>query len=195
MVDIVRANPGTPLRFSLLRDGKPIEIRVTTENALDSGKRIGRIGAGPYIDESLLASMRGEVRFGPLAAVKRALYKTWDLSAFSVEMMGKLLTGQASLKNLSGPVTIADYAGRSAEAGLSVFIGFLALVSVSLGVLNLLPIPILDGGHLLYYFAELLIGRPVPDSVQEVAQKIGAALLGALMILALFNDLHRLLAG
>jgi regulator of sigma E protease len=195
MVDIVRASPGKPLRFTLLRDGKPLEISVTPDDILDSGKQVGRIGAAPYVDEAQLAFMRGEVRFGPLVAAKRALYKTWDLSTFSVEMMAKLLTGQASLKNLSGPVTIADYAGRSAEAGLSVFIGFLALVSVSLGVLNLLPIPILDGGHLLYYFAELLIGRPVPDSVQEVAQKIGAALLGALMILALFNDLHRLLAG
>jgi regulator of sigma E protease len=142
-----------------------------------------------------MASLQGEVRFGALEAMKRALQKTWDLSVFSLEMLGRMVIGEASLKNLSGPITIADYAGRSAEAGTGAFVAFLALISVSLGVLNLLPIPLLDGGHLLYYLAEFFTGRPVPDAVQAIGQKVGAALLAALMFFALFNDFHRLFAG
>jgi regulator of sigma E protease len=195
MVAMVRASPERPLRFRIERAGQPIELTITPEAAQDQGQSIGRIGATPRVDEAQLALLRDEVRFGPVEAMKRALYRTWDLSTFSLEMMGRLVTGQASLKNISGPVTIADYAGRSAEAGLTSFIAFLALISVSLAVLNLLPIPLLDGGHLLYYFAEFLTGRPVPDAVQETGQKIGAALLAALMFFALYNDLQRLLAG
>lgn len=195
MVKIIRDRPERSLRMEIIRAGQPIGISVTPASAKEDGQTIGRIGAAPKVDPALFAGMQREIRFGPLQALKRALYKTWDLSTFSLDMMGKLVTGHASLKSLSGPVTIADYAGRSAEAGPSVFIGFLALVSVSLGVLNLLPIPLLDGGHLLYYLAELLTGRPVPDSIQEIGQRIGAALLAALMLLALFNDFHRLIAG
>jgi regulator of sigma E protease len=195
MVAIVRASPERALRFRIERDGRQSELSIAPESAQDGAARIGRIGATPQVDEGVLASLRGEVRFGPGEALKRALYKTWDLSTFSLEMLGRLVIGEASLKNISGPVTIADYAGRSAEAGLAAFIGFLALISVSLGVLNLLPIPLLDGGHLLYYSAEFLTGRPVPDSIQETGQKIGAALLATLMFLALFNDLQRLFAG
>ncbi|MDD3529162.1 MAG: RIP metalloprotease RseP [Gallionellaceae bacterium] len=195
MVAIVRASPERPLRFRVERDGRPLELTVTPAAAQDRTERIGRIGATPHLDEAELARLRAEVRFGPVEAMQRALYRTWDLSAFSLEMLGRLVIGQASLKNLSGPVTIADYAGKSAEAGLAAFIGFLALISVSLAVLNLLPIPLLDGGHLLYYSAEFLTGRPLPDSVQAAGQKIGAALLAALMMFALFNDLQRLFAG
>ena len=195
MVAAVRAGPERPLRFLIERDGQRLELLVTPAAVAEGADQIGRIGAAPHVDESLLAQLRGEVRFGPAEAMTRALYRTWDLSSFSLEMLGRLVTGQASLKNLSGPVTIADYAGRSAEAGITAFVAFLALISVSLAVLNLLPIPLLDGGHLLYYFAEFLTGRPVPDSVQEIGQKIGAALLATLMLLALFNDLQRLFAG
>jgi len=195
LVETVRANPSKRIKLEVARASQEISLEVTPAAVDSNGRTIGRIGAAPRIDEAELASVLQEVRFGPLEALQRAAGKTWDLATFSLEMMGKLVIGQASLKNLSGPVTIADYAGRSAEAGLSAFIGFLALVSVSLGVLNLLPIPLLDGGHLLYYSAEFLTGRPVPDSVQEIGQKIGAALLGALMMLALFNDFHRLLTG
>ncbi len=195
MVAIVRASPEKPLRFEIERAGQRLELPVTPTGEKEGADSIGRIGASPQVDEALIAPLRGEVRFGPLEATKRALYKTWDLSTFSLEMLGRLVIGQASLKNISGPVTIADFAGRSAEAGLASFVAFLALISVSLAVLNLLPIPLLDGGHLLYYSAEFLTGRPVPESVQIIGQKIGAALLATLMLFALFNDFHRLFAG
>ena len=118
--------------------------------------------------------------------------KTWELSAFTVRMLGRILTGEASLKNISGPITMADFAGQSAQAGMLVFVGYLALISISLGVLNLLPVPLLDGGHLLYYFAEIIKGSPVSDRAFEVGQRIGMAMLAVLMALALFNDLSRL---
>jgi regulator of sigma E protease len=195
MVKIIKSSPDKPLRMDLIRADKPIEIMVTPAATKEAGQAIGRIGAAPRVDVALFAALQTEIRFGPMVAMQRALYKTWDLSAFSLEMMGRLVIGQASLKNISGPVTIADYAGRSAEAGLTAFVSFLALISVSLGVLNLLPVPLLDGGHLLYYFIEFLTGRPVSDSAQEMGQKIGAALLATLMLFALFNDFHRLLTG
>jgi len=195
MVAIVRAKPDQALRFRIERAGKTLELTVRPQSVEEGDARIGRIGATPHVDEQALERLRGEVRFGPVESAKRALYRTWDLSTFSLEMLGRLVIGQASLKNISGPVTIADFAGRSAEAGFAAFVSFLALISVSLAVLNLLPIPILDGGHLLYYFAEFLTGRPVPDSVQEIGQKIGAALLAMLMLLALFNDIQRLFAS
>jgi len=195
MVKIVKASPEKPLRLALLRSDKAMTVTLTPAAAHELDQTIGRIGAAPHVDPALFASMQAEIRFGPAAAMKRALVKTWDLSTFSLEMMGRLVIGQASLKNISGPVTIADYAGRSAEAGITAFIAFLALISVSLGVLNLLPIPLLDGGHLLYYFVELITGQPVSDRIQGVGQKIGMALLATLMLFALFNDFHRLLTG
>jgi len=195
MVKIVKASPEKPLRLALLRSDKAMTVTLTPAAAHELDRTIGRIGAAPHVDPALFASMQAEIRFGPAAAMKRALVKTWDLSTFSLEMMGRLVIGQASLKNISGPVTIADYAGRSAEAGITAFIAFRALISVSLGVLNLLPIPLLDGGHLLYYFVELITGQPVSDRIQGVGQKIGMALLATLMLFALFNDFHRLLTG
>ena len=194
-VDLIRARPGQSLQVRLLRDGKEMEASVLSERIDANGTAIGRIGAAPRIDPELMAHLQGEVRFGPLESLKRALYKTWDLSTFSLEMLGRMVIGEASLKHLSGPITIADYAGKSAEAGIGAFVAFLALISVSLGVLNLLPIPLLDGGHLLYYLAEFFTGRPVSEAVQEIGQKIGIALLAALMFFALFNDFYRLFTG
>ena len=118
--------------------------------------------------------------------------KTWELSVFTLKMLGRIFIGEASLKNISGPLTMADFAGQSAQAGTLVFVGYLALISISLGVLNLLPVPLLDGGHLLYYFAEVLKGSPVSDRAFEVGQRIGMAMLAVLMALALFNDVSRL---
>jgi regulator of sigma E protease len=195
LVDLVRAAPQRLLRLRLQRDGQTLEIEVTPESVQEGSARIGRIGAAPRVDAELLAPYRGEVRYGPWQALWHAGARTWELASFSLEMLGRMVMGQASLKNLSGPITIADYAGQSAQGGMASFVAFLALVSVSLGVLNLLPVPLLDGGHLLYYFAEFLTGRPVPERVQEIGQKIGMGLLALLMFFALYNDLQRLFAG
>ena len=139
------------------------------------------------------ASHRTEtVRYAPAQALGRAVGQVWNTSVLSLKLLGKMLIGQASLQNLSGPLTVADYAGRAAHLGLQAFISFLALVSVSLGVLNLLPIPVLDGGHLLYYCVEFLTGRPVPDHWQAMLQKVGIACILLLTSLALFNDVSRM---
>lgn len=195
VVTVVRAAPDVSLKVQLEREGKLREFVIVPEPSTSNGQNHGRIGAAPQIDPALFAPYQGEARYGPLDAVSRSLGRTWELSIFSLEMMGRMLIGEVSLKNLSGPITIADYAGQSAASGASSFISFLALVSISLGVLNLLPVPLLDGGHLLYYFAEFVTGRPVPERIQEIGQKIGIGLLGLLMFFAIFNDLQRLFVG
>jgi len=195
VVSAVRAAPNVSLRIQVERRGQQREFVVVPESVQTHGQRSGRIGAAPQIDPTLLAPFQDEARYGPIEAFSRALGRTWELSAFSLQMMGRMLVGEASLKNLSGPITIADYAGQSAASGTASFVAFLALVSISLGVLNLLPVPLLDGGHLLYYFAEFLTGRPVPERVQEIGQRLGIGLLGLLMFFALFNDLQRLFVG
>jgi regulator of sigma E protease len=135
------------------------------------------------------------VSYGPAAALKLALVRTWETAAFSLRMLGKMLVGEVSWKNLSGPVTIADYAGQSAQLGLAAYVAFIALISISLGVLNLLPIPLLDGGHLMYYVAEIIKGSPVSERVMELGQRLGLSLLLFLMAFAFYNDINRLLSG
>lgn len=190
----VRQSPNTRLHFQIERQNRSLEFIVVPETVGDKDK-IGRIGAGPKIDPDLFAPYQSEVSYGAIEALQRAIGRTWELSTFSLQMLGRMLIGEASLKNLSGPITIADYAGQSAAGGMASFISFLALVSISLGVLNLLPVPLLDGGHLLYYFAEFLTGKPVPERIQEIGQRIGIGLLGMLMFFALFNDIQRLFVG
>ena len=151
---------------------------------------IGRIGASiSHRVETV------EVRYGGLEALARATRQTWDMSVFSLRMLGKMFTGELSWRNLSGPVSIADYAGQSARVGWFAYVSFLALISISLGVLNLLPIPVLDGGHLVYYALEALRGRPLSERVVELTQKAGLAMIAAMMVLALFNDLTRLIGS
>jgi regulator of sigma E protease len=128
-------------------------------------------------------------------AVWQAVRKTWDASIFTLEMMGKMVMGKVSIKNLSGPLTIADYAGQSAQMGWLPYVSFLALVSISLGVLNLLPVPLLDGGHLMYYSVEVIKGRPVSERALEIGQKVGVVLLFSLMAFAIYNDIQRLVGG
>ncbi|MEW6120335.1 MAG: RIP metalloprotease RseP [Pseudomonadota bacterium] len=194
-VQTIRAHPGKSLRIDVLRDGRTRTIVVTPDSVDEAGVRVGKIGAGPQIDEGVLAGLMTEVRYGPAEALWRGTVKTWDMSVFTLEMMGRMVLGQVSWKNLSGPLTIADYAGQSATLGWISFVGFLALVSVSLGVLNLLPIPLLDGGHLMYYVAEVLTGRPVSERTMEIGARVGMMLLLLLMSFALFNDLQRLISG
>lgn len=195
LVQWVRQHPAKPLRIEYERQGQRGELTVVPDAVDEAGQRVGKIGAGPRIDESTLAMLMTEVRYGPVDALWRGAVKTWDMSLFTLEMMGRMVMGQVSWKNLSGPLTIADYAGQSAALGWVSFVGFLALVSVSLGVLNLLPVPLLDGGHLMYYVAEVFTGRPVSERTMEIGSRIGMILLLLLMSFALFNDLQRLIGG
>ncbi|MHB1214804.1 MAG: RIP metalloprotease RseP [Thiobacillus sp.] len=194
-VQLVRQHPAQSLRIEYERQGRRGELTVVPEAVDEGGQRVGKIGAGPKVDEATLATLITEVRYGPVDALVQGAVKTWDTSLFTLEMMGRMVVGQVSWKNLSGPLTIADYAGQSAALGWISFVGFLALVSVSLGVLNLLPIPLLDGGHLMYYVAEVFTGRPVSERTMEIGSRIGMFLLLLLMSFALFNDLQRLIGG
>lgn len=189
---LTNANPARPLMFRVERAGHAEEFSVVPEAVEQGGRVIGIAGLRLKVDPAVAQRLAVVVRYGPIEALAQGARKTWDLSVFTLKMLGRIVTGQASLKNISGPLTIADFAGQSAQAGTLVFVGYLALISISLGVLNLLPVPLLDGGHLLYYFAEILKGSPVSDRTFEVGQRIGMAMLAVLMALALFNDVSRL---
>ena len=196
----VKSHAGQPLTLQVERaaagqteaqgSGKLEDIRIVPQAQRDAatGQQVGRIGA-----ELATQVPSINVRYGPVESLQLGARRTWDLAVYSVRMFGRMIVGDASLKNLSGPVTIADYAGKSARLGPSAFLSFLALVSISLGVLNLLPIPVLDGGHLLYYLVEAVTGKVVSDRWQLVFQRAGLACIVALSAIALFNDLARLI--
>jgi regulator of sigma E protease len=187
IVTRIRASPDAPLVFDVERNRQPVRITLTPDRVQEGERVIGRIGVGP--------GDMVEVRYGAWTGLQRAVARTWEVSVFSLRMLGKMLVGEVSLKNLSGPVTIADFAGKSAQAGWVPFLLFLALISISLGVLNLLPIPLLDGGHLLYYVVEIVKGSPVSERAMEVGQQVGMAVLFVLMAFALYNDVVRLTSG
>jgi len=195
VVTAVRARPGELVRLRVLRDGTTTEIALRPEAVQQSGERFGRIGAAPHVDPEAIKEFVTTVRYAPSTALAMALERTWEMSAFSLKMLGKMVVGEISWKNLSGPVTIADYAGQTAQIGLGAYAAFLALISISLGVLNLLPIPLLDGGHLLYYVVEIFKGSPVSERTMELGQRLGLTVLLFLMAFALYNDFNRLLAG
>ena len=195
VVAAVRSHPGAALNLEIRRNGTQLSLPVMPDVFTENGRPVGRIGAGPKIDRDALAGVMTEVRYGPIESIGQAFYKTWDTSVFSLQMLGRMIIGEVSLKNLSGPITIADYAGQSAQAGTVSFLLFLALISISLGVLNLLPIPLLDGGHLMYYIFELFKGSPVSDKAIEIGQHLGMGLLFVLMAFALYNDINRLISG
>jgi len=183
------------LHVELLRNGQPVAVDVVPEAISERGKRIGRVGIGVAESAESRREVRVFVRYGVFAAAGKALEETWEKSVFSLVMLGKMLTGEVSWRNLSGPVTIADYAGQSARLGLDYYLKFMALVSISLGVLNLLPIPVLDGGHLMYHMIEVVRRRPLSERAMEIAQQIGLSILFVLMAFAFFNDMNRLFSG
>jgi regulator of sigma E protease len=195
VVLIVRDSPGKLLKIEVSRNGERHLIEITPALANERGHEIGRIGAtvrNPGVSRSDLMI---SVRYGLVSALGKAIDETWDKSVFSLVMIGKMITGEVSWRNISGPVTIADYAGQSAKLGLDYYLKFLALVSISLAVLNLLPIPILDGGHLLYYVVEIIKRGPLSERSMEIGQQIGLALLLLLMAFAFYNDINRLISG
>jgi regulator of sigma E protease len=192
MVQAVSTRPDEALRLRVERDGLNQEFSVTPQPVESAGQRLGRIGVGVRVPE-LPADLRVVVRHAPLAAFAEGVETTWRMSALTLKMLVKMLKLEVSTKTISGPLTIAQYAGASAQIGLDRFILFLAVVSISLGVLNLLPIPVLDGGHLLIYLIEGIQGRPLSERVLHWGQQIGIALLMALMALAFYNDFMRLL--
>ncbi|XSG85230.1 MAG: RIP metalloprotease RseP [Methylohalobius sp. ZOD2] len=193
LVEIVRSHPGEMLEIVLERRGSERTVSLIPELEPDPrGETQGRIGAGVKVPPDMYDQLKVTYRLGPLEAVPEALVKTGEYSWLTVKMLGKMAVGEASVKNLSGPISIAQYAGQSAAMGMNYFLKFLAIVSISLGVLNLLPIPMLDGGHLMFYLVEAIQGRPVSDEVMARAQQIGLAFLLALMALALFLDFQRL---
>ncbi len=173
----VRAHPGASSDARSAARGARCDVRGD-DRVADGERRADRAHrrGAENRSASALASMMTEVRYGPLESIGKAIYKTWDTSLFSLQMLGKMIVGEVSLKNLSGPITIADYAGQSAQVGWVSYLLFLALISISLGVLNLLPVPLLDGGHLMYYIFEIFKGSPVSDKAIEIGQHLGMAL-------------------
>ncbi len=191
IVSHVVAKPEQSIQIDVLRDNQVVRLQGVVGSKQVDQQTKGYMGFTPKY-EPWPEGMVVTHQYGLFEAIGKAADKTWRLMTLSVEMLGKLVTGDVSVKNLSGPIAIAQGAGMSASSGLVYFLGFLALISVNLGIINLLPLPVLDGGHLLYYFIELLSGRPVPESVQEVGFKIGGFLLLLLMSVAIFNDIGRL---
>jgi regulator of sigma E protease len=195
LVSAVSSSPGKRLTLEIRRAGTTLEIAVTPDAVNDKATRIGRLGVTPQIDRAAMEKYVVDVRYGVWESLPRALERTWDTSAFSLQMLGKMVVGEVSLKNLSGPITIADYAGQSAQVGWVSYLVFIALISISLGVLNLLPIPLLDGGHLMYYMFEILKGSPLSEKTLAISQQFGMGLLLMLMVFALYNDITRLVNG
>ena len=187
----IKLYPDKTVRVTVLRNGVITELMVKPEAKKYKEKVVGFLGvqpvSEPYPEEYLF-----EQSYGPISAIEESVNKTWNLVVLSFDMIGKLITGDVSVKNLSGPISIAQGAGSSANYGFVYFLGFLALISINLGIINLLPLPVLDGGHLFYYVIELFTGKPVPEKIQEIGFKFGTIALLSLMSIAIFNDLSRL---
>lgn len=187
-IQMIQQFPDLPLLLKIERDGALLSIPVVpAAHTLENGQIVGRIGIQLGSDPVLV-----QIHYGIFESIWRGMTRTLDTAGFTLRMMGKMLIGEISIKNVSGPVTIADYAGQTARIGWVAYVSFLAMVSISLGVLNLLPIPMLDGGHLLYYLYEIVRGKPPSARWVEIGQRAGLSVLASLMVLALFNDLTRI---
>ncbi|ORT50468.1 zinc metallopeptidase RseP [Vibrio sp. qd031] len=191
IAETIRNNPSTPMPIDIIRDGNPITLTLTPNARVIEEQTIGYVGIMPT-SEPWPENYRFDMKFGPFAAIGEAVNKSYQLVDLTLSMLKKLVVGHVGIENLSGPISIAKGAGATADYGLVHFLMFLALISVNLGIINLLPLPVLDGGHLLFFAIEAVIRRPVPEKVQEVGYRIGGALLLALMTVAIFNDFMRL---
>ena len=190
-VDYVRARPGQNIAMKLDRDGIVLEISATTGIAEENGESFGRIGMATRPPAGLAEKYISNQRYGVTAALGEAVSRTWAMSALTVRMVGRMFTGDVSVKNISGPINIAEYAGYSARIGVAPFLNFLAIVSISLGILNLLPVPVLDGGQIVYQAVEAIKGSPISERAQLIGQQFGIAMLLMVMSLAFYNDLSR----
>jgi regulator of sigma E protease len=195
VVTTIQAAADRPLVMELQRGTSRLAIGLTPQRVVENGVTIGRVGIAVQPDPAHSGDMLTVVRYGVADALLKASRESWETARLSVVMMERMVVGEISWRNISGPVTIADYAGQSARLGISPYLRFLALISISIGILNLLPIPVLDGGHLMYYLVESIKGSPVPERLQEIGQSIGLGMLGVLMAFALFNDIHRLISS
>lgn len=191
-VNYVRARPEVPIEVELMRAEQRVDVNLRPASVKENGEVIGMVGVKVDLSGFETSEYVGIEKYSGIGALSKAFLKTWEASALTLKVLGKIITGQASVKNLSGPISIAEYAGKSASIGLTAFLAFLAIVSVSLGVLNLLPIPVLDGGHLMYYLVELISRRPVSEAVQLAGQHVGIVFLVGLMGVAFYNDIMRL---
>jgi regulator of sigma E protease len=194
LVEFIKARPQDTVTMRVLRNGTETDVPIVIGVADEGGVEIGRIGVRPpgRLPEDVVARISAEQRYGVLAAIPRSVAKTWEMSAMTVRLLGHMLVGDVSLRSVSGPIMIADYAGESAEAGFTTFLGFLALVSISLGIMNLLPVPILDGGHIVLQIAEGLKGAPLSERALALGQQVGLAFLIVLMSFVFYNDLTRI---
>lgn len=194
IVKLIQANANVKLLMRIQRAGKTLSLEIVPEPIKIQGKVIGRIGAGFKVSQEEIDKLTVHVDYSMLEAGKQACLMTWDTSILSLKMMWRMIQGEVSLKSMSGPIGVADVAGKSASVGLKAFVGFIAFVSISIGIFNLLPIPVLDGGHLMYYIAEVIKGSPVSETVMRIGQQMGILLLGTLFFVAIFNDIMRLIS-
>ncbi len=190
----IRSRPDRPTRITAIRDGRRLDFELVPKSVVEDGQTVGKIGLGAVFGDGSLFpdSMRTVERYGPFAALAPAVRETWQKSALTVRFLWRMVTGDVSTKNISGPINIAQYAGLTATEGFTYYLGFLALVSISLAVLNLLPVPVLDGGQIVYQVVEMLKGAPLSMEAQVFGQKVGIAMLVALMGFAFYNDITRL---
>ena len=194
--EFINAHPDQTVKLGILRDGQTLDVSLTPKLTEHEGRQVGMIGIGmAYLKTAeSVSKLEFKRRASFFESIKLGAIETWDMSLMTLRVMGRLVTGQASIKNISGPLTIADYAGKSAVIGFSVFMSFLAIISLSLGVLNLLPVPMLDGGHLMYYLIEIVKGSPVSEKFEAMGMRVGMAMVGVLMVLAIYNDITRLVS-